>query len=70
MDGFALGIGFSATIFFLMALNEVASAIKSVAKAMNERNKIEQKKMELQGLEAKTKDVSSDEVDKIVRRSY
>lgn len=70
LDAAVIGLGFGATIFVILALNEVASAIKSVAKAMEERNRIERKKMELQGLEAKKQGAFSDEVDKIVQRPY
>lgn len=70
MEAMVIGLGFAATIFFIVALNEIGSAIKSVAKEMRTRNEIERKKMELQGLEAKENGVSSYDVDKIAQRSY
>lgn len=53
-----------------LSIDKVANAISAVSKAMEERNRIERKKMELQGLEAKEKGFSEDNVDKIVQRLY
>lgn len=53
-----------------LSIDKVANAISAVSKAMEERNRIERKKMELQGLEAKEKGFSEDNVDKIVQRPY
>ncbi|MFZ3301439.1 MAG: hypothetical protein WA152_01845 [Microgenomates group bacterium] len=54
----------------VLSIDKVADAISAVAKAMEERNRIEKKKMELQGLEAKKKGVSEHDTDMIVQRPY
>jgi hypothetical protein len=55
MEGILIGLGTAAVMLFIIGLSSIASAINAVANAMVERNKIERKKMELQGLEMKEK---------------
>lgn len=68
MEGILIGVGMGSVAMLFVALSSIASAIDKVVNAMVERNRIERKKMELQGLEMKENNISGSDVEKIINR--